>query len=146
LRMRSAGALAWTPNRFDTSSGYRISRIAAPSRRGDPRQWLVFQPCSGRPRIQRRARHGFAPCSVSSNRTVARFSTSRGNRSSADLCRLLGRMRRRLSLRLDRSVRSLVVSRFQVHPITYACGREYASKISGANVRSRTSGKSPMAP
>ncbi len=40
--MRSAGALAWTPNRFDTSSGYRISRIAAPSRRGDPRQWPVF--------------------------------------------------------------------------------------------------------
>ena len=40
--MPSTGALAWTPFRFDTSSGYRIIRIAAPSRRGDPRQWLVM--------------------------------------------------------------------------------------------------------
>ena len=82
--MQSAGAFAWTPNRFDTSSGYRISRIAAPSRRGDPRQWLIFQSCSFRPRIQRRARHGFKPCSVSSNRTVGGFSPRACRGSSRD--------------------------------------------------------------
>ena len=40
-RMHPAGALSKAPSRFDTSSGYRISRTAAPSRRGPPRQWLV---------------------------------------------------------------------------------------------------------
>ena len=60
MRMHSAGALAKTPLRFDTSSGYRISRIAAPSRRGEPRQWLVYSTlqlpspdtAAGPPRIQ----------------------------------------------------------------------------------------------
>ena len=40
--MHPAGALSKAPLCFDTSSGYRISRSAAPSRRGLPRQWLVL--------------------------------------------------------------------------------------------------------
>lgn len=95
--MQSAGALTWTPNRFDTSSGYRISRIVAPSRRGEPRQWLVLRPCSDRPRIQRRARHGFAPCSVSSNRTVNELSPNPARPVKSNVYRICPAIDNRLS-------------------------------------------------
>ena len=78
------------PHRFSMSFGHWISQLAAPSRRGCPRQWLDSQPCNGRPWIQRRARYGFEPCSVSSNRTVDGFSLigSRGSRDSITQPRL----------------------------------------------------------
>jgi len=71
--MRSAGAL---PKLRCDSRRLLATGSSEPLRLPDevsPVSGWLFQPCSVRPRIQRRARHGFAPCSVSSNQMECGF-------------------------------------------------------------------------